>query len=100
MFTREASYQRRKTGLHAAFTSEDSDIFVELRLTQLSPTATPSLLSTSASEPFSEPSRSEEVCGESVLSFPTFAGGDSGGGGLVGGGTASSRSGAVTGVGV
>jgi hypothetical protein len=80
--TREPSYQRKceKRGFHAAVPSEDSDFLVEsgLRLIQLSPTPAPSLLSTSASEPFSEASRSEDVWGESVLSFPTSTGASGG----------------------
>jgi hypothetical protein len=93
------STQMRKTGYHPAISSDDSVDFVKsgLRLIQLSPTAAPSLLSTSASDPFSEPSRSEEVCGDSVLSFPTSAGA-SGGEGLVSGVTAGSTPNVVAGV--
>jgi hypothetical protein len=99
--TREPSHQRKceKRGFHAAVPSEDSDFLVEsgLRLIQLSPTAAPSLLSTSASEPFSEASRSEDVWGESVLSFPTSVGA-SGGEGLESSVGAGSSSGVVAGL--
>jgi hypothetical protein len=66
------------------------------RLTQLSPTPAPSLLSTSASEPFSDVSRScSEDGAESTVSFATAAGA-SGGLGRGRGAGAGGSSGAVT----
>jgi len=69
---------------------EDAVVESGRRLTQLSPTAAPSLLSTSASEPFSDASRScSEDGAESVVSFAAVAGASggvaTGGGAGVGG---------------
>ncbi len=72
--------------------SEDAIIGSGLRLTQLSLTPAPSLLSTSASEPFSEASRScSEDGAESVVSFATAAGASGVGAGSGAGAGGSSR---------
>ena len=63
----------------AVVVSEDAVVESCRRLIQLSPTPAPSLLSTSASEPFSDASRScSEDGAESVFSFATVTGASGG----------------------
>jgi len=93
ILTREPSKQIQGIGgvVQAVVIPEDAVVGSCRRLTQLSPTPAPSLLSTSASEPFSDASRScSEDGAESVVSFAAVAGASGGvgtGGGAGAGGS-------------
>ena len=56
--------KKQRSRVHAVIVSEDAIVGLGWRLIQLSPTPAPSLLSTSASEPFSDASCSCSSCSE------------------------------------
>ena len=91
----------QETSVHAVTVSEDAvvgTVGCGWRLTQLSLTPAPSLLSTSASEPFSDASCScSEEGAESTVSFATVATASGGVGTRGGGAAAGGSSGAVAG---
>ena len=71
----ETGVQSLLTRFHAVIVSEDAIVGLGWRLIQLSLTPAPSLLSTSASEPFSDASCScSEVGAESTVSLATATG--------------------------
>lgn len=68
------TFGTQEASVHAVIVSEDAVVECGWRLTQLSLTPAPSLLSTSASEPFSDASCScSEEGAESTISFTTAA---------------------------